>query len=187
MKKSKKDILNTLKGELKAKNIESIDDLFEVIEKDKMSSILSEQAQHQYLEFLSAELAQRANERKSIIGSEDLGNYLAMKYGSLKQEEFHVVCINNANKIINDVMVSKGNREKSVIDLSAIARIICENNAAGFFICHNHPSGKLLPSPNDDKMCERIKEVGNIFKISLLDSFIVGNGEYYSCAEAGNL
>ena len=65
----------------------------------------------------------------------------------------------------------------------------CRRNANGVIIAHNHPSGNLKPSSNDEELTNRIKQGLEIFDITLLDHIIFteSESEYFSFADKGIL
>lgn len=176
-------LLDYLKDQLQEKQVNTFDDLFVMLKKDLTSIVLDDKGMQAYLAILRNELASKAADLKSLNSSAEVGQYLADKYSGLKQEELHVICVDNANKVVSDTMVSKGTVNRSIVDLRAIFRTVIENNATGFFLAHNHPSGKLTPSLADENLCESVFETSKLMKIDLLDNLIVGNGEYFSFRE----
>lgn len=176
-------LLDYLKDQLQEKQVNTFDDLFVMLKKDLTSIVLDDKGMQAYLAILRNELASKAADLKSLNSSAEVGQYLADKYSGLKQEELHVICVDNANKVGSDTMVSKGTVNRSIVDLRAIFRTVIENNATGFFLAHNHPSGKLTPSLADENLCESVFETSKLMKIDLLDNLIVGNGEYFSFRE----
>ena len=176
-------LLDYLKDQLQEKQVNTFDDLFAMLKEDLTSVVLDEKGMQAYLAILRDELASKATDLKSLSCSVEVGQYLADKYSGLKQEEVHIICINNANKVISDTMLSKGTINKSIVDLRAIFRTAMECNASAFFIAHNHPSGKLIPSSADQDLTERIWKASRIMQIDFLDHFIVGNGNFLSFRE----
>lgn len=176
-------LLDYLKDQLQEKQVNTFDDLFAMLKEDLTSIVLDDKGMQAYLAILRNELASKAADLKSLNSSAEVGQYLADKYSGLKQEELHVICVDNANKVVSDTMVSKGTVNRSIVDLRAIFRTVIENNATGFFLAHNHPSGKLTPSLADENLCESVFETSKLMKIDLLDNLIVGNGEYFSFRE----
>ena len=145
-------LLDYLKNQLQEKQVNTFDVLFAMLKEDLTSVVLGEKGMQAYLAILRKELASKAADLKSLSSSAEVGQYLADKYSGLKQEELHVICINNANKVVSDTMVSKGTIDKSIVDFRAVFRAAIENNASGFFLAHNHPSGKLTPSSADQDL-----------------------------------
>ena len=62
-----------------------------------------------------------------------------------------------------------------------------ENLSAGLIFVHNHPSGKLRASLEDDKLTKRLVEAAKLFDIKVLDHIIIGAGGYYSYNDEGKL
>ena len=52
-------------------------------------------------------------------------------------------------------------------------------------IAHNHPSGSLRPSKNDDQLTQAVKQACDIMRIHFLDHIIITDGSYYSYHEQG--
>lgn len=176
-------LLDYLKNQLQEKQVNTFDVLFAMLKEDLTSVVLGEKGMQAYLAILRKELASKAADLKSLSSSAEVGQYLADKYSGLKQEELHVICINNANKVVSDTMVSKGTIDKSIVDFRAVFRAAIENNASGFFLAHNHPSGKLTPSSADQDFVEKLHVVSKLMKIDFIDNFIVGNGRFLSFRE----
>ena len=176
-------LLDYLKNQLQEKQVNTFDVLFAMLKEDLTSVVLGEKGMQAYLAILRKELASKAADLKSLSSSAEVGQYLADKYSGLKQGELHVICINNANKVVSDTMVSKGTIDKSIVDFRAVFRAAIENNASGFFLAHNHPSGKLTPSSADQDLVEKLHVVSKLMKIDFIDNFIVGNGRFLSFRE----
>ena len=176
-------LLDYLKNQLQEKQVNTFDVLFAMLKEDLTSVVLGEKGMQAYLAILRKELASKAADLKSLSSSAEVGQYLADKYSGLKQEELHVICINNANKVVSDTMVSKGTIDKSIVDFRAVFRAAIENNASGFFLAHNHPSGKLTPSSADQDLVEKLHGVSKLMRIDFIDNFIVVNGSFLSFRE----
>lgn len=137
-----------------------------------------------YLRLLRMEIADVAKYMPAPTTSfTDLGLYLASKYADLEHEEMHLICVDNANKIVDDVTISKGSVDKALVTPQMVFRRVLLDNSTGFFLCHNHPSGKLLPSPHDFEFTDSILKGSKLLKLKFLDHFIVGNGKYMSFRE----
>ena len=76
--------------------------------------------------------------------------------GELAHEEFWVVYLNNANKIIFKAQLSKGGITGTVVDVRLVFKIALEQNAVAIVLAHNHPSGKLQASEADIQVTKRI-------------------------------
>ena len=107
--------------------------------------------------------------------------------GELAHEEFWVVYLNNANKIIFKAQLSKGGITGTIGDVRLVFKIALEQNAVAIVLAHNHPSGKLQASEADIQVTKRIKNAGLQLDISVLDHIIVTEHSYFSFADEGIL
>ena len=107
--------------------------------------------------------------------------------GELPHEEFWVLYLNNANKIIYKAQLSKGGITGTVVDVRLLLKTAIEQNALGIILTHNHPSGKLIPSESDIQVTQKIKTAAKQLDICLLDHIIITEQSYYSFADDGIL
>ena len=98
-------------------------------------------------------------------------------------EEFIIVCLNRAHKVIGTCKVGLGGFNGVVCDTKVIMTIALQSSATSLILAHNHPSGNLKPSDADRKMTEKIKQACNLLDINLLDHIILTDESYYSFAE----
>lgn len=137
------------------------------------------------------ELAKRKNERyfkNQIFDSvEKAGEYFKNKLQDLEHEEFWVIYLNHSNECIHEALIGKGGIASSAVDPRIIFKIALEHSATSILVAHNHPSGSLLPSKNDLAVTQKIKEMGKLMDINLLDHFIVSKYGYYSFCANKNL
>jgi len=107
--------------------------------------------------------------------------------GELPHEEFWVLYLNNANKVIAKNQLSKGGMTGTVVDVRIIFKSALESGAVGILLCHNHPSGNLKPSEADIEITKKIKTAGKSLDINVLDHLIITQNGYYSFADEGIL
>src|SRR5690606_31416755 len=100
---------------------------------------------------------------------------------------FVVVFLNRANKIMGTEIISQGGITGTVVDTRIIMKRALEERATSLVICHNHPSGNLMPSKADTLLTEKIKQAACLLDIILLDHLIVSEEGYYSFADDGML
>lgn len=103
------------------------------------------------------------------------------------QEEFKVLYLNQANHVLGIYHASKGGISSSVVDVRILFSVALKCNSSGMIIAHNHPSGNLKTSKEDINITNKIKEVGNLLNIVLLDHLILSKDSYYSFADNGLL
>lgn len=132
--------------------------------------------------------AHQAALEKPVINSSKIAyELLRGKLGDLNQEEFHIILLNRANKLITIEKTSEGGISQTVVDQRVIFRRALNVNASAIILAHNHPSGNLNPSQADIEITKKIEKSGNLIGIELLDHIIVSATAYYSFKDEGIL
>lgn len=103
------------------------------------------------------------------------------------QEEFKVLLLNRANEVLGLYPLSKGGITGTVVDQRLIFAVALKCNATGIIMCHNHPSGKLLPSEADITLTKSIGKCAELLEINLLDHLIITKNGFYSFSNEGKL
>lgn len=119
----------------------------------------------------------------SISSSKDVFNIMAPFLTDLPHEEFWVIYLNNANKVVYKSQISKGGLTQTSVDSRIIFKQALEHHSTAIVLCHNHPSGKLQPSQTDINITQKIKTIGKHLTISVLDHLIITQKNYYSFAD----
>lgn len=122
-----------------------------------------------------------------IVTSKDIAGFLQAKFQYKKNEVFAVLFLNNANKINHFEIISEGGITGTIADPRIILKKALEHDATSIVLCHNHPSGNLKPSRQDEQLTAKIKEAARYHDISVLDHIIVSDEGYYSFADSGTL
>ena len=125
--------------------------------------------------------------KTAISSSNEIASYLQTKLKDYNHEVFAVLFLNRANKINHFEIISEGGITGTVADPRIILRKALEHDAVSLVLCHNHPSGNLKPSRQDEDLTQKIKQASAYFDITVLDHIIVSNEGYYSFADEGNL
>ena len=102
-------------------------------------------------------------------------------------EECWVLLLNQASKVIDRKRISAGGIAATAVDLRCVLREALLKRATSMVLCHNHPSGNITPSREDDRLTERLSKAGQTMDIRLLDHVIVTDGLYYSYADEGRI
>lgn len=127
------------------------------------------------------------NEMISCTNPITIINYFNYLFKDKLQEEFYVIYLNNKKKYLDKKRLFIGSINSSI----AHPREIFKNAyllSASFIICiHNHPSGDATPSKEDIELTKKIKEIGHLHAIELIDHIIIGNNNYYSFYEDNNV
>lgn len=103
-----------------------------------------------------------------------------------KQENFGVILLNGCHDVIGSKVLFKGGLNRCMIDPRLIFHYALKHLACAMVVYHNHPSGNCLPSEDDIKMTEKLKQAGEIVGIQVLDHIIIpkyGYDEYFSFLE----
>jgi DNA repair protein RadC len=138
------------------------------------------------------EIARRFNGRKWESGqplrsSEEVFHHFRESLEKEKREFFYVVLLNNKNKKIREVKVSEGSLTASLVHPREVYNPVIRESAAAVIFVHNHPSGDPAPSPEDIEITRRLKEVGEVMGIRVLDHVVIGHGRHFSFSDKGML
>lgn len=124
-------------------------------------------------------------ERRQIRMSKDIYELMQPLVGSLKNEEFWVVAMNQASRIIKKVQISVGAIDQTTADIRLIIRVLLDAGATQFAAVHNHPSGNTKPSREDERLTNNLKKAAEIFNIRMMDHVIVSDKTYFSFSDEG--
>jgi len=122
----------------------------------------------------------KATDKIQIGSSSDAYEVLLPMYADLNHEEFWILLVNTANKVIGKEMISKGGSGVVAVDIKSIFRSVLDAKATGFIMSHNHPSGALKPSAADKQLTRKIIEAATCMDIRMLDHLIISDEGYYS-------
>ena len=125
------------------------------------------------------------DEKLKVITSADAAAIFKPLLSDLAHEEFWILLLNRNNLVLDKIMVSQGGLSGTVIDVRIILKMALDKLACSIILCHNHPSGNLVPSEADKEITRKIKEAGKHMDIPVLDHVIIGNGSYFSFADEG--
>ncbi|MBK6902503.1 MAG: DNA repair protein RadC [Saprospirales bacterium] len=125
--------------------------------------------------------------RPQVRASRDAFQLLSGILEDLPHEEFWVLLLNRANRVIGREQISSGGMAGTVVDSKIVFRKALECKASSLILSHNHPSGQLQPSQADIELTRKLKEGGALLDIGILDHLIVGERNYYSFADEGML
>lgn len=103
------------------------------------------------------------------------------------QEEFKILLLNRANKVLGINTVSTGGVAGTLVDPKLIFSVGLKCNASAIILAHNHPSGNLNPSANDKQLTKKLKSAGEFLDIKVLDHLILTSEGYFSFADEGLL
>ena len=102
----------------------------------------------------------------------------------LAEEHCYMIALNCSCRILGMFLISKGTVSESLVSPREIFMRAALIGAVQIILCHNHPSGNAIPSEDDLKLTERIKESGKLLNIRLADHIIIGKDRYLSFKES---
>lgn len=126
-------------------------------------------------------------ERLQIRSSEDIYRLFYPLMCDLPVEECWVLLLNQAGKVIDRIRISQGGLASTAVDIRCVLREALIRRAVSMVLCHNHPSGNLRPSREDDRLTESLRQAAVTVNLRLLDHVIVTDGKYYSYADEGRI
>lgn len=131
----------------------------------------------------------KSTDRVKISCSQDAYEALfeAWNKGSIEHvEEFKILLLNRANKVLGTTTISKGGITGTVVDLKLIFQYALKANASNIILSHNHPSGNRNPSDADINITKRAESAANLLDIHILDHIILAPGDqYFSMKDEG--
>ncbi len=131
--------------------------------------------------------SESASEKKKITSSDIAFEIMQPIIGDLNHEEFWILYLNNSNRVLQKLQLSKGGITGTLVDVRIAFKNALENGATSIILAHNHPSGTLKPSQADIKLTKKLKIAGESLDIKVLDHLIITQNNYFSFANEGIL
>ncbi|MDT0675640.1 RadC family protein [Autumnicola musiva] len=130
---------------------------------------------------------EEALEKKKITSSHSVFELMQPVIGELPHEEFWIIYLNNSNKVLEQIQLSKGGITGTLVDVRITLKKALELGATALILTHNHPSGTLKPSEADKQLTSKLKTASESLDIKVLDHIIVTEKSYFSFADEGIL
>lgn len=127
----------------------------------------------------------KTNYRQKFSCAKDVVQYYLPTLRHLKYEVFRAMLLDNGNKLIKDVEITKGTLNASLVHPREVFKEAIDHLAAGVIVIHNHPSGNINPSKEDIDVSYQLKKAGEIVGIPVIDHLIVAGDAYFSFADQG--
>ena len=128
---------------------------------------------------------EKVKERKKISNSQDIYEYMHPMMQDLNTEEAWVLLMNQNFKLIKSARISRGGITETSVDVRIIIKEAVLANATVIALCHNHPSGNIEPSAEDNRITEKVRMACKTMRLHFLDHVIVTDGGYYSFHDNG--
>ena len=105
---------------------------------------------------------------------------LIRHHADKRQERFVSVSLNGAHEVVSVRVVTVGLVNRTVVHPREVFADIIQDRAVSFAVAHNHPSGRLVPSGDDDEITERLSKAARILGIGFLDHLVFSQDGFYS-------
>ena len=123
------------------------------------------------------------NNQEKISSSTDVHELMKPELSDLPHEEFWLLLLSRANKVIKKQPISQGGVSGTVADPKLIFGHALNHLASGIILVHNHPSGNIKPSEADKRLTRQLSEAGKLLEITVLDHVIFTDSGYFSFAD----
>ena len=124
---------------------------------------------------------------EQIRDASDVYAIMRQKLQHINYEEFWIIHLSRANRIIACECVSRGGTASTVVDVKLILKSALNKLSSSIILVHNHPSGNLMPSSLDDTITRRVKAGAETLDIRVIDHVIITPTGYYSYTDKGKL
>jgi DNA repair protein RadC len=118
-------------------------------------------------------------------GPADAYAHYRERLGVEKRECFYAILLDNKHRKIKEVRVSQGSLTSSIVHPRDVFEPVVRESAAAVVFVHNHPSGDPTPSKEDLEITRRLRDVGEVMGVRVLDHIVIGRGRYVSFVEDG--
>jgi len=118
-----------------------------------------------------------------LAGASEVWTYLGSRLASLAVEEFWALGLDARHRVQSEHCLARGSLTGVEIHPRDVFRPLIRHGTAAVIFCHNHPSGDPAPSRADVDLTTRLREVGDLCGIPVLDHIVVGWEGYVSLCE----
>ena len=125
--------------------------------------------------------------KQKITSAKDIVNIVMPQLRDLKTEVFKVLYLDSNNRVIDIVDAATGTVDKAMPIVREIIHSALQKFAASIICVHNHPSANITPSIQDKTFTKELCDAGKLMEIKVLDHVIIGDNEYYSFSDQGNI
>jgi DNA repair protein RadC len=127
------------------------------------------------------------SEMRKIVSSKDAEEIFRIVWSDSMElrEEFYMLLLNRANKVLGYYRLSEGGTSGTVVDPKLVFSVALKCHASSIILSHNHPSGNTQPSQADLSLTKSLVSGGKFLEISVLDHIIVTSESFFSFADEG--
>lgn len=126
-----------------------------------------------------------AGEGRVFTSARAIADYYMEDFRHLPQEQVLLLMFDIKGRLLGETVISKGTVSQACVSPREIFLEALNYYAVYVILLHNHPSGDVSPSPEDQLLTQRVWESGNLLGIALMDHIIIGDRQYYSFREQG--
>jgi len=130
---------------------------------------------------------EKPEERPELDTATRIYNHMHPVLQDSDVEEFWLLLMNQDFRLIKQMRLSYGGITEVSVDIRIIMREAVLANATILAVCHNHPSGSLRPSQQDNNLTSSLQQACNLMRIKLMDHVIITDGHYFSYKEEGRI
>lgn len=139
------------------------------------------------MEIVRRYMKEAPGENFKISSAKDTFNLMRGRIANLPHEEIWIIMMSNSHEVTRVAKVSQGGTAATVFDIKLILKEALLEDTSAIILCHNHPSGNLKPSAQDDNITRICMNGCHAVGISMLDHVIITATEHYSYFEEGRL
>lgn len=118
-------------------------------------------------------------------GSYDVYAHFRERLAHERHEQFYAVLLDNKNRKLKDIRISQGSLTASIVHPRDVYLPVIRESAAAVIFVHNHPSGDPTPSAEDIEITRRLRQVGDLVGVRVLDHLVIGRDRYVSFVDDG--
>ena len=130
---------------------------------------------------------EKVEERPELGTATWIYNHMHPLMQDLDVEEFWILLMNQDHRLIKKMRIAHGGISEVSVDIRIIIREAVLCNATIIAACHNHPSGSIRPSQQDNQLTQSLSKACSLMRLKFMDHVIVADGHYYSYHEEGLL
>ena len=132
-------------------------------------------------------ISKNNNNKIKILCKEDVVKYVVSEFFNLKTECSRVYLLNARYAVLNVLSYNNDQFNRVNVDSKEVLQAISVHKPTFILLAHNHPSGSLSPSVNDDYATANLIKVCELLEVTVLDHLIIADDEYYSYSNSGHL
>jgi DNA repair protein RadC len=123
--------------------------------------------------------------RPAVTSPELAAEVLLPHLAASDRERCVVAALDTKHRLLEVVTVSVGSLDRTFMAPREVFRDALLANAGAVVVAHNHPSGDVAPSADDERVTRRLVQAGEVVGVEVLDHLVVGGSRWVSLARRG--